>query len=259
MNEQRSNLIRLSYLHKIKNVVAEMFNRDADTLLLNIPLRSMAKRALADEKKVSIETVVDEFDGTHYETEYMLILMLGGKLKEIIGKDFQNYVNLSTVTINELHRLVCEYKAVSYHQDMKFIKMYQTKSKDELEEIEKNVDPYIEESIEEIFNGVQYFDLNDEIQTVFIIVTPTQEHELKHYAYALGTKTVFVDVTTQALHRFFNTNDPEVLKMMADDKGVAMVEEFITNNTSVDEVLDKIGLYGMGSLNEIDSTFLKRP
>jgi siroheme synthase (precorrin-2 oxidase/ferrochelatase) len=137
--------------------------------------------------------------------------------------------------------------------------MYQSKSKDELEEIENNVDPYIEESIEEIFNGVKYFDINDEIQTVFIIVTPTQEHELKHYAYALGTKTVFVDITTQALHRFFNTNDPEVLKMMADDKGVAMVEEFITNNTSVDEVLDKIGLYGIGSLNEIDSTFLKQP
>lgn len=256
-----SKLIRLSYELKIKNVISNLLNRDIENLQVEIPIQIMVKRGMADNQKVSIENIVDLHDGESLESEkvvWLIIKQIEEALDVKIEREFiEKEINLNEISIIEIHKMVCYKKGIEHRTDKKFIMAVPKHNNEELKKIENSCDEFIRNKFEELDERIKSVDIATDPQTIFYIVTITEEHELKNYTNAAGIKIKFVDLTKEAIHRFHNTEDATIQLAFKNEDFVTMLDEYISFNSSSDEVLDKISKYGIESLTETDKSFLQ--
>jgi hypothetical protein len=140
---------------------------------------------------------------------------------------------------------------------MKFIKITTNLTKEESIAFFENVSPVLKRRLFDLENEILDVTLHREPFVVFMTPTTCQELELMSLYKSIGLPIKVEDVTTEAIYGFHNTTDAEVLEAKETDwQFDELVKRFILENSSMDDVLDKISLYGIESLTESDKTFL---
>lgn len=110
MNDKKERLLKLkklSFEWKIKNIINSMINREPEHMLTKIPIQIMVKRHFADTLHLPIE-VFNSGKNLEEVNEFieLMLSVIGNAFKmNFIGKFDPN-----TVTINQLHILICNEK-----------------------------------------------------------------------------------------------------------------------------------------------------
>jgi len=110
----------------------------------------------------------------------------------------------------------------------------------------------------DIENEIKDVTLHKEPCIIFMTPMPHQELEVMQLYKSLGIDIKIQDLTMDAIYGFHKTKDADVIEAKETEwQFDELVNDFIVSNSSTDDVLDKISLYGMESITEADRTFLK--